>query len=455
VIILADAFIPGGLSRRAMLSVAALGIAISAWAAISLGGSSASGFNGTIRADAFSLFFELLLLAGTLLVLLAAATLLEASPRYRAESVGLVLLATAALMLLASATELITIYLALETSSLSTAFLSAWNKKDLRSNEAGLKYFVLSAIASAVLLYGIALLYGLTGQTHLEGIRQLLEVPSKAPVLLAAAMLLAGFGFKISAVPFQMWTPDVYEGAPTPITAYLSVASKAAGFAVLVRVLQTTLPDTQIDWPLLVAIVAALTMTVGNLVAMAQSNIKRMLAYSSIAQAGYVLIGVAASRQGTGPVLFYLLGYTATNLGAFIAVIEIARRIGSEQMADFAGLYRRAPGLAFALAISLLSLAGLPPLVGFFGKLFLFWAAIQANLGWLVLIGVLNSAASLFYYAQVIHTMYLLPGEGEVSPEAPNLSTGSLVVAVGGIFALGIFSAPLLGLAITAAESLP
>jgi len=274
-------------------------------------------------------------------------------------------------------------------------------------------------------------------------------------VLLAAAMLLAGFGFKISAVPFQMWTPDVYEGAPTPITAYLSVASKAAGFAVLVRVLQTTLPDRQLDWPLLVAIIAALTMTVGNLVAMAQSNIKRMLAYSSIAQAGYVLIGVAASRQGTGPVLFYLLGYTATNLGAFIAVIEIARRIGSERTADFAGLYRRAPGLAFALAISLLSLAGLPPLVGFFGKLFVFWAAIQANLGWLVLIGVLNSAVSLFYYAQVIHAMYLLPGEGETGLEGPGLSTGSLVVAVAGIFALGVFSAPLLGLAITAGASLP
>ncbi len=455
VIILADAFLPGGLSQKTMLGLATLGIAISAWLAVSLGGSGASGFNGTIRSDAFATYFRLLLLAGTFLVLLAAGTLLEASPRYRAESVGLVLLTTGALMLLASATEFITIYLALETSGLATAFLSAWNKKDLRSTEAGLKFFILSAIASAVFLYGIALLYGLTGQTHLDGIRQLLDVPSKAPVLLAAAMLLSGFGFKISAVPFQMWTPDVYEGAPTPITAYLSVASKAAGFAVVLRVLQTTLPDTQVDWPLLVALVAALTMTVGNLVAMAQSNVKRLLAYSSIAQAGYVLIGVAASRQGSGPVLFYLLGYTATNLGAFIAVIEIARRIGSEQIADFAGLYRRAPGLAFALAISLLSLAGLPPLVGFFGKVFLFWAAIQANLGWLVLIGVLNSAASLFYYAQVIHTMYLLPGEGEMRPEAPGLSTGSLAVAVGGIFALGVFSAPLLSLAMTAAASLP
>src|SRR5581483_5133179 len=222
--------------------------------------------------------------------------------------------------------------------------------------------------------------------------------------------ILAGFGFKISAVPFQMWTPDVYEGAPTIVSAYLSVASKSAGFAIALRVLATALPAARADWALLVALIALVTMTVGNVVALVQSNVKRLLAYSSIAQAGYALVGLAAaSERGMAAVLFYLLAYTATNLAAFMAVVSITTYLGSERIADFRGLHRRAPGLAFALAVSLLSLAGLPPFVGFFSKLYVFWAAAEAGLFWLVLAGVINSALSLYYYAQVIHDMYLLP----------------------------------------------
>ncbi|MPZ15036.1 MAG: NADH-quinone oxidoreductase subunit NuoN, partial [Chloroflexi bacterium] len=395
-ILLGDAFAPFGLPRSVVMALAIVGICLSAALAVPLLGVQASSFFGALAVDSYAVYFKLLFLAATLLVVLASQPFLASLPRFHAEFVGLLLFATVALMLLASANELITVYVSLEMSSLSIAFLAAWQKRALRPAEAGLKFFLLSAMASAVLLYGMALLYGLTGQTRLDAIARELSVEPSGPLFLALAMLVAGFGFKVSAVPFQMWTPDVYEGAPTPVTAYLSVASKAAGFAVAVRVFQTALPAAQADWATLFAGLAVATMTVGNLAALVQSNIKRMLAYSSIAQAGYILVGIAAaSDRGIAAVLFYLLAYTATNLGAFIAVIEIVRRLGSEQISDFKGLHRRAPWLAFALAVSLLSLAGLPPFAGFFAKLYVFWAAAESGLVWLVLIGVVNSAISL------------------------------------------------------------
>lgn len=464
-ILLAEAIAAGGISRRLALSLASIGLLVAAGLTVPLLSSKSSAFSGTFVSDSFTGYLNLLLLSATLLVLLASARFLDETRHYQSESIALVLFATAALMLLVSATELITLYLSLEMASLATVFLAAWAKRQTRSTEAGLKYFLLNALSSAVLLYGMAILYGLTGQTRLDAIAAALVGQPAPAALLAIAMLLAGFGFKISAVPFQMWTPDVYEGAPTPITAYLSVASKAAGFAVAIRVFQTALPDASPDWTLLVAILAAATMTVGNLVALAQSNIKRLLAYSSIAQAGYVLVGVAAaSDQGLAAVLFYLAAYTATNLGAFIAVIEIVGRTGSEQIGDFSGLQRRAPWLAFALAVSLLSLAGLPPLAGFFAKIYVFWAAVQSGLGWLVLLGVLNSAISLYYYAQVIHAMYMVPAPDTgfsdafhalaTRPPAVIPLVASLGVAVIGTFALGILSGQFLDLADLAARSL-
>jgi NADH-quinone oxidoreductase subunit N len=407
--------------------------------------------------------FKLLFLGATLLVLLSSSSLLESIARYRAEFVGLLMLATVALMVLASANELITLYLALEISSLSIAFLSAWQKRDLRSTEAGLKYFLLSAMSSAVLLYGLALLYGLTGETRLDAIARELTTATSPALFLALAMLLAGFGFKISAVPFQLWTPDVYEGAPTPVTAYLSVASKAAGFAIAVRVFLTALPAAQADWATLITALAVATMTVGNIVALVQTNIKRMLAYSSIAQAGYVLIGVAAATQrGLSAMLFYLAAYTFTNLAAFGAVIAITRLTGSERIADFRGLRERAPGLSFALAVSLLSLAGLPPFVGFFAKLYVFWAAADAGLLLLVLVGVINSAISLFYYAQVIHDMYMLspvtlvpPPELRAERRTRDVALGTAITAaVVGVITLGIVSGFLLGAQDVAARTL-
>jgi proton-translocating NADH-quinone oxidoreductase chain N len=309
----------------------------------------------------------------------------------------------------------------------------------------------------------MALVYGLTGQTQLNAIARELSAGSSPALFLALAMLLAGFGFKISAVPFQLWTPDVYEGAPTPVTAFLSVASKAAGFAVTIRVLQTALPMIEADWTTLIAALAVATMTVGNVVAMVQTNIKRMLAYSSIAQAGYVLIGIAAgSERGLSATIFYLAAYTVTNLAAFGAVIGITRVIGSERISDMRGLRERTPGLAFVLAVSLLSLAGLPPFVGFFAKLYIFWAAAEAGLVPLVLVGVVNSAISLFYYAQVIHDMYMLSpvsaaDAAEGAPARPQRDLGlgtAVAIAVVGVITLGVLSGFFLGAPDAAARTL-
>jgi len=459
VVILGDAFAPRNLPRNTVLSIAGIGLLASAISAVPLLSVQLLTFNGSIAVDSFAVYFKLLLIAATALVLLASTSFLDEGPRYRAEFVGLLLLATSALMFMAAAADLITAYISIEMSSLSIAFLSAWRKRDLRSTEAGLKYFLLSALSSAIMLYGMAIVYGLTGQLQFAAIARALGSTPSGALLLGLTMLLAGFGFKISAVPFQMWTPDVYEGAPTLVTAFLSVASKSAGFAVAIRVLSTALPSAQRDWALLVALLAIASMTVGNVIALVQSNMKRMLAYSSIAQAGYILVGVAAATpRGVSAVLFYLIAYTATNLAAFIALIEVARLTGSERIADMRGLHQRAPGLAFALAVSLFSLAGLPPFVGFFGKLYVFWAAAESGLLWLVLIAVVNSAISLYYYAQVVHDIYLLPPPVAVAeveqPARPTPAIVSLALAVAGVLVLGIVSGSFLAAQNVAAVAL-
>ncbi len=456
IVILADAFSGRGLPRNVILGLGLIGLVMAFGLAIRMIGTSASGFSGAIVVDSFAIYFKLLLTAAAFLVLLASSAMLDQNPHSRGEFVGLVLLCTAGLMLLAAARDLITVYLSLEISSLSIAFLSAWNKRDVRSAEAGLKFFLLSAMSSAILLYGMALIYGLTGQLQLDAIAREITGPLSPALLLALALIVAGFGFKISAVPFQMWTPDVYEGAPTPVTDYISVASKAAGFAVILRVLHTALPATEGRWTLMLAAVALATMTVGNIGALVQNNIKRMLAYSSVAHVGYMLIGITvATDRGTATVLFYLLAYTVTNLGAFTAVIAAARLTGSEQISDLRGLGQRSSWIAFALAVSLLSLAGLPPFAGFFAKLYIFQAALERGLGWLVVAGVVNSAISLYYYAQVIHEMYILAPEKEEWPVGLLATQGlSLTLAVVGILLFGIFSSQFLTLQQVAAMTL-
>jgi NADH-quinone oxidoreductase subunit N len=455
IVILADAFSGRGLPRSVILLLGLLGLGVSVGIAIPLIGVSTTAFGGSVAVDTYAVYFKLLIAGAAALVLLASSSVLDEHPHSRGEFVGLVLLCTAALMLLSAARDLITIYISLEISSLSIAFLSAWNKRDARSAEAGLKFFLLSAMSSAILLYGIALIYGLTAQVRLDAIARELAGPPSAGLLLALALIVAGFGFKISAVPFQMWTPDVYEGAPTAVTAYISVASKTAGLAVVLRVLQTALPATEPNWTLMLGAVSLATMTVGNIGALVQSNVKRMLAYSSIAHVGYMLIGiVATSGRGTAAVLFYLLAYAVTNLGAFIAVMAAARLTGSEQVAAFRGLAQRSPWIAFGLAVSLLSLAGLPPFSGFFAKLYIFQAALEQGLGVLVLAGVINSAISLFYYAQVIHEMYMAPPDEEHVVPALATQGISLTFAVAGILLFGIFSSPFLALQQVAAATL-
>jgi NADH-quinone oxidoreductase subunit N len=359
---------------------------------------------------------------------------------------------------MASSYELMTIYLALEISSLSLAFLAAWNKRELRSSEAGLKFFVLSAVSTGILLFGMALLYGVTGSTGLREIGRLLTTASPTPaVLLAMSMVVAGLGFKIAAVPFQMWTPDVYEGAPTPITAYLSVASKAAGLALVMRIFVIALGAGQIQtvWSDLFVVLSLVTMTVGNLAALLQTNLKRMLAYSSIAHVGYMLMGLAAATSfGISSVIFYLLVYAFTNIGAFVVVVVMARYVIGEELSQYAGLARRAPVLSAILTICLLSLAGLPPLAGFFSKLYLFWAAAQAGLYITVIWGVLNSAISLYYYARVIRSMYLGESTEQGKVEVGAAPAVSLAAAAFGVLLIGIFSSPFIAAATGAANTI-
>ena len=453
-VILVDLVLPAG-AKRVNLFVSLVGIAAAAGAAVSLVGRNAISFYGTLVVDDYAIFFKLAFLLAAALVALSAVSFLERNPGREGEFYALLLFSTTGMMLMAGTRELVSIYVALELTSISLYLLAGLAKRDRKSSEAALKYLLLGALASAVLLYGMALLYGLSGTTELAGIAKAVGAGTSPALLLAMSLVAAGFGFKIAAVPFQMWAPDVYEGAPTPVTAFLSVASKAAGFAVLIRVFSVALGDIQLQWTALFAVLAALTMIVGNVVAVVQRNIKRMLAYSSIGHAGYLLLGVAAATvSGLSGVLFYLLGYTVTNLAAFTVVIMASRSVPDDSIEGYAGLHRRAPFLSLALAVSLLSLAGLPPMVGFFSKFYLFAAAYQAGLGWLVVLGLLTSAISLYYYTYVIRQMYLgVPASEErVGYSMPAFV--SLTVAVVAIFALGLFSNPFFVFAQTAVGSM-
>jgi NADH-quinone oxidoreductase subunit N len=423
---------------------------------------------GTLAVDRFALFFKFLFIGSVGLVLMSSYGYVERFSERRGEFHVLIMLSAVGMMLMAAGTELITLYVALELSTLPLVALAAFGG-DRRSSEAGLKYLVLGAIASAVLLYGMTLIFGFTGSTNLEAIA--VAVGNVAggtgdfgiPLLAVGIILMvAGFGFKIAAVPFQGWVPDVYEGSPLPVTAFLSVASKAAGFAVIIRVFFTAFESLEVDWALLFAGIAAASMTIGNLVAIAQTNVKRMLAYSTIAHAGYMLVGLAAvaSRTvdgvsiGSETLLFYLGGYAVTNLAAFFAIMAIMERTRSELIESFAGMSQRAPWLALALSIALLSLTGIPPTVGFMAKLFVFGAAIKADLAWLVALGAVNSVISAYFYLRVIRVMYLAePKVDERSPRVIPLDISVAVTAVA-VIALGVWPKGLLEIAERAVQQI-
>jgi NADH-quinone oxidoreductase subunit N len=422
---------------------------------------------GTLAVDRFALFFKFLFIGSVGLVLLSSYGYVERFAERRSEFHVLIMLSAVGMMLMAAGTELITLYVALELATLPLVALAAFGG-DRRSSEAGLKYLVLGAIASAVLLYGMTLTFAFTGSTNLESMALVIGQAAAGttgdfggPLLAVGIVLLvAGFGFKIAAVPFHGWVPDVYEGSPLPVTAFLSVASKAAGFAVIIRVFFTAFESLEIDWSLLFAVIAAVSMTIGNLVAIAQTNVKRMLAYSTIAHAGYMLVGLAAvaSRTvdgvsiGSETLLFYLGGYAVTNLAAFFAIMAIMERTRSELIESFAGMSQRAPWLALALSVALLSLTGIPPTVGFMAKLFVFGAAIKADLAWLVAIGAVNSVISAYFYLRVIRVMYLAEATDDAkAPRVLSLDVSVAVTAVA-VIVLGVWPQGLLEIANRAVE---
>jgi len=431
--------------------VALLSLGASAAAALYLWGATGTGFAGMLATDSLSLFFVLLLVAGAALSILLSWDYLKREDISHGEFYVLILLAVAGMMLLAASADLLMVFLSLETLSLALYILAGFARDRRSSGEAALKYFLLGAFASAFLLYGIALLYGATGSTSLAGIGSYVSTRSllASPLLLVGIVLvLIGFGFKLALVPFQMWTPDVYQGAPTPVTAFMSVATKAAAFAALLRLTTEALPALAANWAPVLAILAVLTMTIGNLTAIVQRNIKRMLAYSSIAHAGYILIAIIAGERGLASVLFYLAAYTFMNAGAFAVVIALERKEEGLELTDYAGLAARSPLLAAAMSLFMLSLAGFPPTAGFFAKFYVFSSAVQAGYTWLAVVGVLNSLVGVVYYVGVIVYMWMRE-PGSAAPRL-NLSPAlvlALVLAAWGTLQLGLLPSPVLDLA--------
>jgi NADH-quinone oxidoreductase subunit N len=444
--------------REHLLLWLALGVlGATALALLPFVGVTATASRGLIAIDGFSLFFRLLFLIAAALTLLMSRSFLEVEGVRVGEYAFLVLAATLGMMFMASGIDLVTLFVGLETMAVSFYILTGFIKPNRRSNEAAVKYFVLGAFSLGILVYGMSLLYGLSGTTRLRELAPVLA-SQEASLGLTLAMILvaAGMAFKIAAVPFHMWAPDVYEGAPTPITAFLSVGSKAASFAMLLRIFIEGLPFMSPDWQLLFYVLAVLTMTVGNIAALTQSNTKRLLAYSSIAHAGYLLIGlVAATPRGVTSMLVYLFVYAFMQMGAFAIVVLLRRReVIGDELKDLSGLYFRSPAAAVAMLIFMLSLGGIPPTAGFMGKLWLFSAAIEAGYVWLAVIGVVNSAISLYYYIRIVVFMWIKVETAPVSIAYAPAMALTLIVAVAGTMVFGLYPTALFDLADVSARSL-
>jgi NADH-quinone oxidoreductase subunit N len=423
-------------------------------------------WNEMFTADRFALFFKIIFLGSAFFAIGSSFGIAGRMTHHRGEYFSLILFSTVGMMFLASAKELITLYIGLELTTIPLFVLAAYHKTNRGSAEAGLKYMIIGAASSAILLYGLSIIYGLTGTTYLRQVTINLSIHFIAYGNIGAAfsvalmMLIAGLLFKLAIVPFHMWAPDVYEGSPTPITAFLSVASKGAGLAAVVRIFDGMLfgfaSDVMAphDWGHMVAFLAALTMILGNIIAIRQTNIKRMLAYSSIAQAGYILVGVvAATSLGVASISFYLFAYLFANMGAFAVITIFADRTGSEQIADYAGFSKSSPVLAAALAVFLLSLTGIPPLAGFLAKYYVFAAAIEAGYTWLVILALLTTVIALYYYANIIRLMYLSP---DTNPHRiiPSFPAGLVVIlSAAGVVIFGIMPQKVLELALSAAAS--
>lgn len=459
VVLLADLFAEGP-DRDGLGWIGLVGLIAAAVVSALLWTTKATAFSGAIALDRYALFFNFIICLTGALTLLMSMDYLHTINLVVGEYYVQLLLAIVGMMLMAAATDLIVLFLGLELMSIAVYVLAGIWRPELRSSEAALKYFLLGAFASGFLLYGIAMAYGAFGTTTLGPIAGQLDTltAEQRPLALAAAgLLLVGFAFKVAAVPFHAWAPDVYEGAPTSVTALMAVGVKAAAFAAFARVFLHTLGTMTVDWSGILWVLAVLTMTVGNVAALVQRSIKRMLAYSSIAHAGYLLVGmVGGGENGGAAVLFTLLAYALMTLGAFAVVIAIGRRgEPNEEIADYAGLGLRYPLLGISMTVFMLSLAGIPSFAGFTGKFFLFSAAIEKGYVWLVIIAALNSTVSIYYYAGVLVQMYMGESTREVQgvSHRPYLLTTLLITTTGTVL-LGLFPTWALELARSAMASL-
>jgi len=445
--------------RAALAAVTVGTIILAAVSSVALWGETPLRFmrqaNPMLYLDAYAIFFNLILLTGAVLTVLASVNYLEEVGAHHGEYYVLLLFAVSGMMTMAQATDLVMIFLGLEVMSIPVYVLAGFSRRRVKSNEAALKYFLLGAFASGIFLYGIAMSYGTAGTTDLAAIRAAWK---PTPLALAGVgLLLVGFGFKISSVPFHMWTPDAYEGAPTPITGFMAVGVKAAAFAAFLRVFLVAFDLSAEKVNALLWVFAVATMTVGNFAAIAQHNIKRMLAYSSIAHAGYVLVGmVAGTAAGQGAMLYYLLAYAFMNLGAFAVVILLVRE-GEErdEIDDLAALGYTRPALGLAMTLFMLSLGGIPPTAGFTGKFYVFRAALEAGYVWLVILAVLNSAVSMYYYLRVIGVMYRSEPTRDLRAAGPSAACGlALAVSAAATIVLGIFPAAALDVAVKSVRAL-
>lgn len=441
--------------RDERIPIGGLGVVGLIGAAVSsvlLWGRNSAGF-GVVVADNFGLFVTLVLAAVGLLTIMFSAHVVERDGLPAGDYYALVLFSIAGMMMMATANDLLVVFIALEILSLGVYVLTGIRRDDPRATEAAFKYFLLGAFSSAFFLYGIAFTYGVTGSTRLDRVGSFLasqSLTTSPMVLIGLGLLLVGFAFKISAVPFHMWTPDAYEGAPAIVTGFMSTGVKAAAFAAFTRVFLSTFEPLTAGWAPLVWVLAAATMILGTVVGVAQSNLKRMLAYSSIAHGGYLLVGlVAANQVGKAAILFYLLAYAITNVAAFGVIALLgSRERANDELRDYAGLWQTHPGLAALMTVCLLSLGGLPPTAGFIGKWYIFSAAVSAGYYGLAVIGVLTSVVSVFFYLRVVVMMYMADREGlAVPPRISRVGMAALALSIAAIFFLGILPTPVLDLA--------
>ena len=469
-VLAADLSLPAG--KKGLLPyVAAAGLAaILAFSMIDLRGQEGGIYEGMLVVDDYALFFKAFFLVLGIVVVLSSVEYVKRHLEYPGEYYGILLFTVVAAMLLAASRELLTAYISLELLSFGLYVLVAYDRYNPKSNEGGTKYILLGALSSAFLLYGISQIYGLLGTTRFDGISEVLAATSDMSpgVVVGLVMIIAGLSFKVAAVPFHMWAPDAYEGAPIPITAYLAVGSKAAAFALVLRLFGEALIPAAADWQIVIVILAALTMVVGNLGALVQRNIKRLLAYSSVGHVGYLLMGIAAlaavdadggtstelSHLASNGVMLHLVAYGITNMAAFLAVAAMFNVTGSEEVASLAGAARRAPMVAMVMAAALFSLAGLPIFAGFASKFYLFSAAASQGLLWLAGLAIFTSLISLYYYLMVVRQMYIEPAADPAKVRIPRATVALLGLLFVGMVVVGVYPAPLLDAIQSASDAL-